>query len=96
MNKISTAASNRIAWLSMAAAVLVVAIHAPSTRTHGFSFFCESLIGTHIASVAVPFFFAVSGFFLGRHAGEKGWYRNELRKRVRTPARLTDNREGAA
>jgi len=36
------------------------------------------------ATVAVPFFFIVSGFFLSRHAGEPGWWTAACRQRLVT------------
>lgn len=40
--------------------------------------------GGGINRLAVPFFFAMSGYFLSRHVDERGWYGKELRKRIRT------------
>ena len=36
------------------------------------------------AHIGVPFFFAASGFFLAGHVGEDGWWRREVRKRLKT------------
>lgn len=35
-----------------------------------------------ICTIAVPFFFLISGFMLSRHIDEKGWYLQEHRKRL--------------
>ena len=48
--------SLKLALLSFVSAVLVVCIHAPVTREPGFSMFFETLFGSKIPSVAVPFF----------------------------------------
>lgn len=37
-----------------------------------------------VASVAVPIFFIISGFFLGQHINEDGWYGRAVKKRVKT------------
>lgn len=76
--------SLKLALMSFVAAVLVVCIHAPYTPVHGLSQLFEDFVGTHLAAAAVPFFFIASGFFLGRHADEQGWYGAALRKRVKT------------
>lgn len=81
---ISKGTSLKFAFMSFVAAVLVVCIHAPSTPVHGMTQLFESFIGTHLAAAAVPFFFIASGFFLGRHTDEQGWYVTALRKRVKT------------
>ena len=35
-----------------------------------------------LCCLAVPFFFAVSGYFLSRHFDERGWWLRETGKRV--------------
>ena len=40
--------------------------------------------GGGINRLAVPFFFAMSGYFLAQHVDERGWYGRELSKRVKT------------
>ena len=40
--------------------------------------------GGGISQLAVPFFFAMSGYFLASHVEEKGWYVRALSKRIRT------------
>ena len=76
--------SLKLALMSFVAAVLVVCIHAPYTPVRGLSQLFEDFVGTHLASAAVPFFFIASGFFLGRHTDEQGWYGTALRKSVKT------------
>ena len=40
--------------------------------------------GGGINRLAVPFFFAMSGYFLAQHVDECDWYGREMKKRVRT------------
>ena len=40
--------------------------------------------GGGINRLAVPFFFAMSGYFLATHVDERGWYAKAIRKRFRT------------
>ena len=35
-----------------------------------------------VFNVAVPFFFVCSGYFLGNHIGEEGWWKRECSKRI--------------
>ena len=86
--KITSETSLKIKFLSFLAAVLVVCIHAPATTEVGLSKWIENLVGTQIASCAVPFFFAVSGYLLGiRFDGIERFssvYSATLLKRVRS------------
>ena len=38
------------------------------------------------APIAVPWFFCVSGYFLATHFSKEGWYKDALKKRIRTLA----------
>ena len=76
--------SKKISLLSLIAAILVVSIHAPVTRQSGSSMFFETFLSTYVASVAVPFFFVVSGYLLAMKLGTTGGYSIELRKRFRS------------
>ena len=77
--------SLKLSFMSFVAAVLVVCIHAPVTREAGFSLFFETFFGSVLPSVAVPFFFAASGFLLYNSMKCQGWgYFMQLSKRVRT------------
>lgn len=76
--------SKKISVLSTVAAVLIVCLHVPKTNEMGFQRFVESFVGTYFGAVAVPFFFVVSGFLLGKHTDEAGWYRAALVKRIKT------------
>ena len=65
-----------------------------STKFANMGFVCVCLVvlmhvhcpweGGGINQLAVPFFFAMSGYFLATHVDERGWYARALSKRVRT------------
>lgn len=77
--------SNKIANAGFVAALLVVTIHLPTPSAQdGAPWWIHQFIGNGIAQLTVPYFFLVSGFLLGGHVFEKGWYARELLKRVRT------------
>lgn len=78
---ISKKNSTKITFLSVVCSLLVVAIH-----TTWASWNCPiwSRLQTTVLSVAVPFFFAASGYFIASHTGERGWWLRELVKRLRT------------
>ena len=75
--------SLKLALMSFVAAVLVVCIHAPVTREPGFSMWFEDFFGSKIPSVAVPFFFVASGYFLANRMESQG-YSVQLKKRIVT------------
>ena len=65
-----------------------------SAKFSNMGFLCVCLVvtmhvhcpweGGGINQLAVPFFFAMSGYFLAAHVDEKGWYGAAVRKRART------------
>lgn len=77
MQLIDDGLSAKIANVSFLCILLVVAQHIP----HGAKI--NEAIGI-LTGIAVPFFFAVSGFFYAGHNGESGWWRNSLKRRVST------------
>ena len=82
---ISRENSLKISLLSFIAAVMVVFIHLPVTREIGFSMWFQDFFGSKIPSVAVPFFFVVSGYLLiNSMESQGGSYYIQLKKRVRT------------
>jgi len=80
------ALSRKIANLGFLAALLVVFIHLThvpqDVGSTGWAAWC--FVRHTLAGTAVPFFFVVSGFFLARHTGEKGWWRTAVTRRTRT------------
>lgn len=85
MISISPELSSRISVLSFVCACMVVLIHVPVPSTVGsVGWYLSSIFSYGICLISVPFFLIVSGFFLGRHLDENGWYKNALRKRVKS------------
>lgn len=76
--------SSKIKNMALVCAVLVVGIHVkwPHDTAFSLGWFGYHFIKEGIACIAVPFFFTVPGFFLGRHFGEDGWWRRAVFKRV--------------
>ncbi len=74
--------------MSLLCAILVVSIHIEWTHDQSLSFgwFMYNAIAQGIARIAVPFFFVVSGFFLAQHFDEDGWWKCEVKKRIRSLA----------
>lgn len=85
MTQLSRELSNKIANMSFVCALMVVFIHlhfgenpTPSMRI------VERVIDGGFCRMAVPFFFVVSGYFLGRHCAEEGWWKEAVVKRIRS------------
>ena len=78
--------SNKIANMGAVCAFLVVAIHVEWSPCGFISInsFMSRFIKEGLADLAVPFFFVVSGYFIGKHVREEGWYARAVRKRIRT------------
>lgn len=82
---ISLETSAKLANMSFVCALLVVCHHIQYAREVGSTYwFWERFTTYGVSSVAVPFFFAASGFLIAGHMNESGWVRRELRKRVAT------------
>lgn len=80
---ISASNSNKIRNMSLICAVLVACIHVHWAPV-GVSKWMDVVFAQGIARMAVPFFFIVSGFFIGVRIGEPNWYRTALAKRIKT------------
>lgn len=76
--------SNKIRNASLIAALLVVVIHIRVDATVGSALWWLSKCSISISTIAVPFFFVVSGFFLAGKMDETGWWYREVGKRIRT------------
>ena len=72
-----TELSNKIANMGFFCACLVVIIHIPASPLTAF-------VRDNISIVAVPVFFVISGFLLGRHFNSDEWYQQALRRRIKT------------
>ena len=75
MEKVDEKLSAKFANMAFVCACLVASIHVCGEWR---------VVANGIAQIAVPFFFLASGFFLAGHTDEKGWWRRETLKRVRT------------
>ena len=86
MRRISQELSKRIAYMSFLCACMIVFFHAtPAPEMGSFNWWFFQLLGREgICCIAVPYFFACSGFFLAGHYGENAWWAKEVLKRVRS------------
>jgi peptidoglycan/LPS O-acetylase OafA/YrhL len=50
----------------------------------GFTWWVNETFNKGICSIAVPFFFVVSGFFLAKHIHENHWWKREVNKRIKS------------
>lgn len=82
MTKVSDELSRRMANMGFVCAILVVMIHADVAAT-GFQGQIMQIV-RGITRIAVPWFFLAAGFFLAGHMDEKGWWKREVSKRVKT------------
>ena len=86
MQKVSQALSHKIANMSLLCSALVVCIHIMKREQFpgSLAWRVRQLSGEGMCRIAVPFFFATAGYFLAMHFCEKGWYKREVLKRIRT------------
>ena len=84
--KISGETSQKIKNMGLLCAILVVSIHVewPHDQPLSVGWFMYQAFAQGLSSIAVPFFFVVSGFFLASHFNDDNWYRQEITKRVKT------------
>ncbi len=81
---LSPESSQKIVNFSFLAAVAICAAHARWFSPSLPAFAHEHAIKRIVADQALLFFFIVSGYFLARHYGEPGWWRQSIRKRIGT------------
>lgn len=84
MQKISEQESNKIANLGILGAVFVVLIHTwdPVVPVGSITWWFWQFLS--IRGIAVPLFFAISGFLLAGHFNINGWWKGEVVKRMRS------------
>lgn len=84
-NRISRELSNKIANMSFVCACLVVLIHVPGYKTGWLlNDFIYTWVKHGLTMIAVPVFLVISGFLLGRHIDEIGWYGRAVKSRLRS------------
>jgi len=83
MQALAPETSRKLANMSFLCSLLVVLIHVWSPPQVGSpAWWLYSMTG--FRSIAVPFFFLMSGYLLAGRIGEDGWWKRENLKRVRT------------
>lgn len=83
--QLNSSISYKFANMAFLCSFFVVVIHCRPIFTEGsVSWWIKQLLEEGICTIAVPFFFVASGFFLAGHIGERYWYRNAITKRIRT------------
>ncbi len=85
-DKIPRSLSERFAVMSLLCACMIVFFHAtPAPEMGSFNWWFFQLLGREgLCSIAVPYFFVCSGFFLAGHYGEDAWWGREVLKRIRS------------
>ena len=83
--QLSAETSNKIKNIGIVCALLVPFIHVGRPlRVGSGGWWLYQFTAEGISRIAVPFFFACSGFFLARHFDENKWYREMVQKRVKS------------
>lgn len=82
---VSVAVSNKFRNMSILCALFVVIIHCrPPFEVGTGMWWVQQILEWGICTIAVPFFFVSSGYFLAVHSEARGWYTAALMKRMRT------------
>lgn len=77
--------SHKISNMSFLCALLVVLLHIfPSNQASTTVQIVDKFISYGLGRIAVPFFFIASGYFIGHHVGDKGWWKFAILKRLKT------------
>ena len=87
MTAIDSGTSSKIAAFGFVCAFFVVAVHVPQPIPSDASqpaWWLYRLTAGTFGRIAVPFYFAVAGYFLAQHFGEDSWWRRETAKRLKT------------
>lgn len=85
MLRIGKATSDKISAISFICTCLVVLIHVPIPSTQLSSgWYLSKFLSYGICLISVPSFFVISGFLLGLHQNEIGWWKRETTKRIKS------------
>lgn len=86
MRGISQEVSNKIANMGFVCALLVVYIHVEGHPENigSIPWMIWYFMRYVFASIAVPFFFVVSGYFIGKKSQDEDWWRGAMLKRLKT------------
>lgn len=85
MTPVGKDVSSKISNMSLWCSVLVISIHCGWYTVEGrTAWLLDRIFAQGYSRIAVPFFFAASGYFLAGHADEESWWKAELGKRLKT------------
>lgn len=85
MQSLDRTISNKIANASIVCALLVILIHTNTSAPDGAPiWWLHRMISSGVGRMAVPFFFAVSGYLFASHFNDDDWWVNENKKRVKS------------
>lgn len=82
--RIDKTTSTKLSFFAFISAVMVVLIHAPTAANAGISTYVEVMLSDRLCQIAVPFFFAASGYLIAGHINEHGWWWRVASKRLHT------------